>query len=283
MKILFLGDVFAKCGRNAVKKVLPDLRKKMRPDLVIANVENMSHGKGFSPEQVSEMQESGVDFFTSGNHAWKDKSGVARLSDSDFPVLRPANYPDLSTVPGRGYEILNIKIPPHEAKMKSIKMSHTRWVEVKVGVINLMGRVFMKDDLDCPFRKFDEIFGVMHAAKVRIIFVDFHAEATSEKIAFAYYLDGRASVVIGTHTHVPTRDERILPGGTAFMSDAGFTGPMDSIIGMQKESVIRQFLTQMPQKHEPAEGEAIFNSVLIEIDEKIGKAKKIEHIGIPVL
>lgn len=274
MKILFLGDVFGKCGRNTVKKILPDLRKKIHADMVIANIENMSHGKGFSPEQVSEMQASGVDFFTSGNHVWKDKSGVAKLPDSDFPVLRPANYPNLSTVPGRGYEILHVKSGRGTEKSG-----------VKVGVVNLMGRVFMKDHLDCPFRKFDEIFDALHTAKVKIIFVDFHAEATSEKVAFAYYLDSRASAVIGTHTHVATRDERILPGGTAFMSDVGFIGPIDSIIGMQKESVIRQFLTQMPQKHEPAEaaeGGAIFNSVLISVDPQTGKAKKIEYIGIVV-
>ncbi|MEK7545335.1 MAG: TIGR00282 family metallophosphoesterase [Patescibacteria group bacterium] len=259
MKILFIGDVFAKPGREAVKSFLPGMRREMGIDFVIANIENMTHGKGFHPDQVAEMTSVGVDFCTSGNHAWGDRNGVLKLSDPDFPVIRPANYP--TACPGRGYTILNCG-------------------DFKIGIINLMGRVFMKDDLNCPFLAFDEIYKVFEEQKVRVVFVDLHAETTSEKVAFGHYVNGRASVVVGTHTHVQTNDAQILSGGTAYLTDAGFTGDRDSVIGMRKEGVIQQFLTQMPQKHEPAEGKGMMNGMIVEIDEATGKAKNIKTFSV---
>lgn len=259
MKILFIGDVFAKPGREAVKHFLPKMRVEMGIDFAIANIENMTHGKGFHPDHVAEMTAAGVDFCTSGNHAWGDRNGVAKLSDADFPVIRPANYP--AVCPGRGYATMNCG-------------------DFKIGVVNLIGRVFMKDHVNCPFLAFDEIYKVLEEEKVKVIFVDFHSEATSEKIAFGHYVNGRASAVVGTHTHVQTNDGRILSGGTAFLSDAGLTGDRDSVIGMKKESVIQHFLTQMPQKHEPADGKGMMNGAVIEVDTSTGKAQNIQTFSV---
>ena len=242
------------------KNLLPKLKEKYSPNLTIANAENLTHGNGFSPKHIEEMQEAGVDFFTSGNHFMGAKDGVAKLDDPDFPVIRPANYPS-EGVPGRGYEIIK-----DSAKNKVL-------------IVNLMGRVFLKKDFDCPFRVMDKILQETKGENLSAIFVDFHAEATSEKIALGQYLDGRVSAVIGTHTHVATCDSRILGEGTAYMSDVGFVGPLDSIIGVQKDTVINSFLTQLQFKHEPeTTGEIVFNAVLVEVDEKTRKALNVEHV-----
>lgn len=258
MNILFIGDIFGRPGRNAIKKVLKDYREKLGIDLVIANAENMSHGKGVSEENIREMREAGVDFFTSGNHVFKEKAIIPFLDSKNLPLVRPANYPE--NAPGRGYEIVDTGL------MK------------KVLVINLMGRVFMPAHLDCPFRTADRILEEHQHEKLAAIFVDIHAEATSEKMALAHYLDGRVTAVIGTHTHVPTADERVLDGGTAFQSDVGFTGPIDSVIGAEKKGIIENFLTQLPVKHEVASGPSVFNAVKISIDDQTMKAIGIERI-----
>lgn len=256
MKILFIGDIFSSLGRETVKKVLPDLKREIQPDLVIANAENLTHGDGFTSKHIEEMRAAGIDFFTSGNHAWGKIDGVSKLDNKDFPVIRPANFPSEET-PGRGYEVLEVG-------------------GRKILIINLMGRVFMGKHLDCPFRTFDKIW---EKVEVDNVIVDFHAEATSEKMAFAFYVDGRASAVIGTHTHVPTNDFRILEKGTAYITDVGFTGSLDSVIGMKKEVIIKGFMTQLPIKHEPEkEGPAVFNSVLIELDDQSKKAFNITHV-----
>jgi len=245
MNILFIGDVFGRPGRETVKKVLPALRLEHSIDLVVANAENMHHGKGVSDKQIQELKGCGVDFFTSGNHVWKVNSIYEYLDKTDYPLIRPANYPE--SVPGRGEQVVNLK----DGR--------------KVLVINLMGRVFMHQNIDCPFRKADEIMEKYKDQKMDAILVDFHAEASSEKTALANYLDGKISVLVGTHTHVPTADERILPKGTAYQSDAGMTGPYDSIIGLEKESIIQNFIDQLPVKHEVAEGPTVFNATLFKI------------------
>ncbi|MFA6992510.1 MAG: TIGR00282 family metallophosphoesterase [Candidatus Gracilibacteria bacterium] len=259
MKILFIGDIFGRPGRETVKKVLPKIKKEHSPDFVIANIENASHGNGYSPEIISEMQKAGVNFFTTGDHAFGNAEGTAKLSDKKFPVIRPANYPP--TVPGRGYEIV-------EGPLMT-----------KILIINLMGRVFIKHQFDCPFRALDKILEETRHENPSIIIVDFHAEATSEKYALGFYADGRVSAVLGTHTHVPTRDLHILDGGTAYISDVGFVGPVNSVIGVKKEIILKNFLTQMPAKFEPeTEGKMVFNAVLLELDEKSKKALNAEHI-----
>jgi len=242
-----------------VAKLLPDYRKKLDIDLVVANAENMHHGKGVSEVQLKDMQAAGIDFFTSGNHIWKEREIIPRLNDVDLPLIRPANYPE--GAPGKGYQVAE------NAKGQRIL------------IINLMGRVFMPMHLDCPFRTADRILKEFESdKKLSGIFVDFHAETTSEKMALAHYLDGRVSAVVGTHTHVPTFDARVLKGGTAFQSDVGFTGPIDSVIGLEKEGVIKNFLTQVPHKHEVAGGDTVFNALKIEIADKSWKALSVEQI-----
>jgi hypothetical protein len=272
MNILFIGDIFGRPGRTTVKKLLPDYRKKLGIDLVVANAENMHHGKGVSESQLKEMQAAGVDFFTSGNHVWKEREIIPRLDDPKLPLIRPANYPE--GAPGKGYQVVEVGGAGRVGAGKSGKGG------AKVLVINLMGRVFMPMHLDCPFRAADKILKKFEGelAGLAAIFVDFHAETTSEKMALAHYLDGRVTAVIGTHTHVPTSDARVLPGGTAFQSDVGFTGPIDSVIGLEKSGIIQNFLTQIPHKHEVAGGDTVFNAVKIEIDPKTRKAVSIEQI-----
>lgn len=260
MKILFIGDIFGEGGRRMVKKTLPSLIKEEEPDLVITNAENLSHGNGFTTKAIKEMRDAGVDFFTNGNHVWGNNDGAKHLDDPNFPVIRPANFPS-DDIPGDGYRII-----------KDSKGN-------KVLVVCLMGRVFMKKDYDCPFIKMDQILEEVKKEKLAAIFVDFHAEATAEKYALAHYLDGRVSALIGTHTHVPTADSHILEDGTAFMSDAGMVGAVDSVIGVKKDIIIKSFLTQLPVKHEPeTSGQMVFSSVMVEIDEKTKKALNIHHI-----
>lgn len=255
MNILIIGDIFGRPGRNAVKKILPEIKKKYKIEFTVANAENISHGKGFTEDTILEVQKAGVDFFTSGNHVWKQKTSIPKLDDKNFPMIRPLNYPP--SVPGRGYQIIEGNL------MK------------KILVINLMGRVFMPTHFDCPFRTINTLLEQLKHEHLNAILVDFHAEATAEKWALAHYLDSRVSIVYGTHTHVATNDSRILEGGTAFITDVGMVGAYDSVIGIEKKGGIRHFLTGLPEKHEIAQGKVMFNAVVLEVDEKTKLAKNI--------
>lgn len=257
MNVLFFGDVIGKTGREALKRILPRLKKKYAPDLIIANCENVAHGKGVTARTFQEVSDLGVQVFTSGNHIWSQKEAIDLLERKDSLILRPANYPP--GVPGRGYLILEVGTK-------------------KVAVINLVGRVFFQEDFDCPFRKADEILTELAAQKVKIVIIDFHAEATSEANALAWYLDGRVSLMAGTHTHVQTADERILPQGTASISDVGMVGARDSIIGVDRAKVLKNFLTQMPLQLEVASGAMLVSAIFVQIDPVSGKAGKIERI-----
>ena len=257
LKVLFFGDIVGKIGRKAMAKVLPELKKKHQPDLVLANAENLAHGIGLTAKTIEEMREAGVDYFTSGNHIYKKEAIEEVLNSTDSLVIRPANYPPQN--PGPGVKMIELGVK-------------------KVLMVNLIGRVFMAEDFDCPFRKFDEIYE-KYKEENPVIIVDFHAEATSEKVALGHYLDGRATALLGTHTHVPTADQQILSQGTAYVSDVGMVGAYDSVIGVDKKNVINMFLTQMPLRHEMKEqGKAQVNGVLVEIDVKKRKALKIERL-----
>jgi hypothetical protein len=258
LKVLFFGDISGRIGRHAVAKILPSLKKKFDPDLVIANVENIAHGLGVTAKTLQEISEAGVDFFTSGDHIFDKREAVEILERKDTNLLRPANYPP--GVPGVGAKLFEIGTK-------------------QVLVINLMGRVFLKNQYDCPFRKADEILEEYKNLNLAAIIVDFHAEATSEKNGLAQYLDGRASAVLGTHTHVGTDDWQILDGGTAFVTDIGMVGAKDSILGVQKEGIIKTFLTQISEVHEiPEEGVCMVNAIYLEIDPKTKLAKKIKKV-----
>lgn len=257
MKILFFGDIVGKPGRKAIKKILPDLKEKHSPDFIIANAENLAHGKGINEKTIKEMTEAGIDAFTSGNHIFQRKEGLPLLEKRDTNIIRPANYPPQA--PGAGFKFFSIRTK-------------------KLLLINLIGRVFFREDYDCPFRTIDNILEKAQAEKPNAIIVDIHTEATSESKALGFYLDGRVSAVFGTHTHVPTADAEILGKYTAYVTDVGMVGVKDSVLGVEKESVIEQFLTQLPFKFDILErGICEVNSILVEIDEK-GKAKKIEKI-----
>ena len=251
MRIMMIGDVIGKPGRTAVKKLVPDLRSEYGIDLVIANGENAAGGIGLTPDTADELFVSGVDLITSGNHIWAHKEMVASL-DSYQQVLRPMNYP--RGVAGRGYAIIKNTL-----------------------VVNLIGRTFI-GNLDCPFRAIDSLLKELGDDKPAITVIDFHAEATSEKIALGWYLNGRVSSVTGTHTHVGTIDAKILPKGTAYITDIGMVGPDESVIGDDIDSVINRFLTQMPHRISVGRGKVIFNSVMLDIDEKTGKATRISRI-----
>ena len=251
MKILFVGDVMGRLGRKTVQAILPDLRRETKADLVAANGENTAGGRGLTPATAEELFDAGVDVITSGNHVWEIRE-IYPLLDGESPILRPLNYPP--GVPGHGLLIAG-----------------------GAAFINLQGRTFMGAGVDCPFRAAND--ALQHLADIPVIIVDIHAEATSEKIALAWYLDGRVSAVIGTHTHVPTADAQVLPKGTAFVTDVGMVGPRHSIIGMEVKPVIERFLTQLPTRFSPVgKGPAIFNSVLVDIDQASGRAQKIARI-----
>lgn len=243
MKILFLGDIVGNPGRAIVEQVMPGLMKEHQPDLVIANAENMANGRGLTPRLAESLFDAEVDILTSGNHIW-DNREIFGYIENERRIVRPANYP--IGAPGLGYTLVKVG-------------------KVQVAVINMIGRVFM-GDFDSPFMVIDQILAEV-LKETKHIFIDFHAEATSEKLAFAHYVDGRASVVVGTHTHVQTADEQILPKGTAYISDVGMCGPVNSIIGMKKEQVLQRFLTQMPVRFEVEPGPAMLNAVLIEIND----------------
>jgi metallophosphoesterase (TIGR00282 family) len=249
MNLLFIGDIFASPGRRIIAESLSDIISSERIDLVIANAENAAGGFGITPLIAEELFTMGIDVLTSGNHVW-DKREIQDYLDRQPRLLRPANYP--GNLPGSGL---------HVGRARN---------GVEVAVMNLQGRTHMVP-IDCPFRKADEMLaGLDPSVKVR--FVDFHAEITSEKVAFGWYLDGRVSAVVGTHTHVPTADTRILTNGTAYQTDAGLTGSYDSIIGVDKDIVLRRFLTGIPVRMEPARGKVELHSVIIEVDEASGRA-----------
>jgi len=248
--ILVVGDVIGRPGRRAVAALLPGLHQQYGLDLVIANAENAAGGLGLTPLTAKELLDAGVDALTSGNHIWAQKEIIPYL-DSEMPILRPLNYPP--GVPGKGYLIAG-----------------------QVMVVNLIGRTFI-GNFDCPFRAVDKLLTELEP-KPPVIIVDFHAEATSEKIAMGRYLDGRVSAVLGTHTHVGTIDARLLPGGTAYVTDIGMTGPIDSIIGDDAEAVLRRFLTMMPHRLSVGRGKTVFNAVLVGVDENSGKAISIDRI-----
>ncbi len=256
MNILFIGDIVGRPGRELVRRGLGGLVQHHAVDLVIANVENAAAGFGLTKDIGDTFVEAGVDVMTSGNHIW-DKKEVLEYMPLQPRLLRPANYP--AGAPGRGAYVA--------------QTGDGR----AVGVINVMGRVFMLQ-IDDPFAVvLREIEAIRH--RTRVIIVDFHAEATSEKSAMGWHLDGKVTAVIGTHTHVQTADERILPNGTAYLTDAGMTGPHDSIIGMEREPSLGRFLTGMPMKFEPAAGNARLNGVLVEADDKTGRATKITRVS----
>jgi metallophosphoesterase (TIGR00282 family) len=247
MLILAIGDIVGKPGRKALSQLLPDLRQQYGLDLVIANGENAAGGIGLTPDTAKEIFDAGVEVITSGNHIWAQKEIFPYL-EGQMPILRPLNYPP--GVPGRGYIVIG-----------------------EAAVVNIMGRTFM-GDLDCPFRAMDRLLSELEE---KIIVVDFHAEATSEKMAMGRYLDGRVSAVLGTHTHVGTIDSQILAGGTAYVTDIGMTGPTDSVIGDDAEAVLQRFLTGIHHHLSVGKGKPVLNAVMVDIDDS-GRARSIERI-----
>lgn len=257
MRILMVGDVVGRPGRYFFMEKTPELRRQKNIDMVVVNGENAAHGKGLTPNIFEELTRGGADVVTTGNHIW-DNSTVLQIIDTEPFLLRPANYPE--DTPGKGFCIYPLG-------------------KKKIGVINMAGRTFMQPPMDCPFRLIDKILNFIEK-DCDVILVDFHAEATSEKLAFANYLDGRVTAVVGTHTHVQTADERILPKGTAYISDLGMVGAENSILGMAIEPVIKRFITGRPSKFEVAEGAAVYCALLIDINDKTNKAVKVERIFI---
>jgi len=255
MKILFIGDIVGAPGREAIKKLVAPLRQEEKIDFVIANAENASGGSGITLKVATELFSSGVDVLTSGDHIWK-RPEIFELISQEERILRPLNFP--SGAPGHGANIFKTKNG------------------IKLGVININGRVFM-DALECPF-KTALIACESIAEETKIIILDVHAEATSEKIALGWYLDGKVSAIFGTHTHIQTADEKILPKGTAYITDVGMTGPYDSVIGRRKEDVLTRFLSSIPVRFEVAQGDIQLHGALVEIDEKTGHATSILRI-----
>ena len=253
MRILFVADVVGSPGRAAVKALLPELKNELQPDLVILNGENAAGGFGLTAKIAAELKSAGAEVITSGNHVFAQKEFVSELPELSN-VLRPANYPP--PAPGKGSCVVEA-------------------AGVRVLVMNLIGRIFL-DPLDDPFRAADDILG--EHPDVKVVFCDMHAEATSEKTAMGWYLDGRASAVVGTHTHIPTADARVLPGGTAYVTDVGMVGPRDGCIGMDKDVVIQRFLSGVPNRFVVASGPVTFNSVLVTISASSGRATSIQRI-----
>ncbi len=255
MNVLLIGDIIGRPGRTALRRGLDRLRKKVDLEFVIANGENAAAGLGLTAELAREIIDSGVDVITSGNHIWHKKEITGFLEDEPR-LLRPANYPE--GAPGRGSGVF-------------ISMNG-----FKLGVLNLEGRTFM-NNLECPFLKADRLVADLKK-KAPVLLVDFHAETTSEKMAMGFYLAGRVSVIAGTHTHVQTADERVLSGGTAYITDLGMTGSFDSVIGFRPEQAIERFLTQRPVRLEVAKGNLMLNGLIVDIDPESGKANHVERI-----
>ena len=258
MRILILGDVIGRPGRRAIRELVPPFVKSEGIELVIANAENSAGGIGVDIKSAEELFSGGVDVLTSGNHIWKKKEIYSYLEEQPY-LLRPANYP--AGAPGRG------------------------WLEwqskegLRALIVNVQGRVFMPSNIDDPFRCVDMI--LRENGHAPVVVVDMHAEATSEKNAMGWFLDGRASVVYGTHTHVQTSDERIFPGGTAYITDLGMCGPMDSVIGMERKTVVEGFLSQLPQRFCIAKENVVLQGIVLEVDGNTGKAQSIRRIRVP--
>ena len=250
MLILAVGDVIGRPGRQAIKELLPNLRQQYGIDMVIVNAENVAGGLGLTPGTAKELLNAGADVLTSGNHIWAQKEIIPYL-DSEMPIIRPLNYPP--SVPGRGYIVGSQAV-----------------------VVNLIGRTFMSN-FDCPFRAMDKLLAELKP-EPPVIIVDFHAEATSEKMAMGRYLDGRVSAVLGTHTHVGTIDTQLLPRGTAYVTDIGMTGPIDSVIGNGVEEVLHRFLTMIPERLKVGRGKTVFNAVLVKVDDASGRALSIDRL-----
>jgi 2',3'-cyclic-nucleotide 2'-phosphodiesterase len=258
MKLLFVGDVMGDPGRRVLAAKLPALRRETGADLVVCNAENVAHGCGVNASGVHDLLAAGVDVMTNGNHAW-DKREAATFIGTEPRLLRPFNYPP--GTPGTGWSVF------------------TAFSGQRVGVLNLLGLVFMHPHLSCPFSAADAALA-KKPPDVKIVLVDFHAEATSEKYALAWHLDGRVSAMLGTHTHVPTADERVLPGGTAYISDVGMTGTYDSVIGLDIKKALRRFIQKMPERFDAAEGRATLCGVLVDIDDDSGRSRSIRRIAV---
>jgi metallophosphoesterase (TIGR00282 family) len=255
MRLLFIGDVVGSPGRELLETTLPQIRTEYKPQLIIANGENAAGGRGINEKITKQFFQLGINVITMGNHIW-DQGEILDFIDDYKNLLRPANLAE--EVPGNSYTIINYN-------------------DAKIGVVNLMGRTFMPP-VECPFKAIDRLLEIIKQETDTII-IDFHAEATSEKIAMSWHLAGRVTALLGTHTHVQTADERILPGGTAYISDVGMVGPYDGILGMAREEVIQKFITQLPQRFEvEKQGATQFNAVLIDIDLETGRATTIKRI-----
>lgn len=259
IKILFFGDIVGKIGRQAIAKTMPYLKNKYQPDLVMANVENLAHGKGITEKTLTEINDSGIDFFTSGNHIWTKEAIKDILNDKKFSLITPANDP--RTVASQGEKIIEVN-------------------HYKLLMVNLLGRVFIKEEnLLCPFTTMDQILETYNDQTIAGIIVDFHAEATSEKQALGWYLDGRVSAILGTHTHVATADTKVLPQGTGYVTDIGMVGPVDSVLGIDKEKVIKKFLTDDKIIFEiPEEGVVGIDAIYLEINPENKKCVKIKRV-----
>lgn len=256
MNILCIGDIVGKPGRVAIEEALPSLKKEFQIDFVVVNAENAAGGAGLTSKISQELLKAGCDVLTLGDHVWDQKELEGYLDQTDA-VIRPANFPE--GTPGRGWCV---------QKTASGQ---------KIGVVNLLGRVFMRYHLECPFRTLERIIEQIRK-ETPVVIVDMHAEATSEKVALGHFVDGRVSVVFGTHTHIQTADEKVLPKGTAYITDLGMTGPYDSVIGQRKEDIIKRFLTSMPAKFQVAENDVIVHGVVINVDDKTGRAQRIARV-----
>ncbi len=256
IRVLFIGDVVGAPGRTMLQKHLAHIRQKFAIDAVIVNGENSADGRGITPRIMESLKHMNVDVVTSGNHIW-DKKDIIPYLQSHNDLLRPANFP--GECPGSGVAFINVK-------------GH------QLAVVNLQGRVFMKEFVSCPFKTIDSLLTYVHS-KTKMVFIDFHAETTAEKACLGYYVDGRASVVVGTHTHVQTSDERVLPKGTAFITDVGMVGALNSSLGMKTEPIIHQMISQMPVRFTvETDGPVVLSAIWVEIDAQTGKAIKIERI-----
>jgi calcineurin-like phosphoesterase len=280
VKLLFIGDIVGQPGRRAVAELVPKLRQQHALDFVIANGENSAGGSGITPKTAEELFSAGVDVITSGDHLW-DQKEVVELLQNEKRFLRPLNYPP--GTPGQGGAIFEVRVQRSEGRVTRVpnqEVGDSYNSSLRIAVLNAQGRTFMPP-MENPFLlAADEVKRLRQQTK--IIFVDIHAEATSEKIAFARMLDGQVSAVVGTHTHVQTADEQIFPGGTAYLTDAGFTGPHESVLGREIEPVLKRFLTSMPQRFEVAKNQVLLHGAVIEIDEASGKAVKIQRVSEPV-
>jgi metallophosphoesterase (TIGR00282 family) len=259
LKILFIGDIVGKPGRRAILRLLDNIKNSYQIDFVIANAENASGGFGITPDVLRELFDYGIDLLTSGNHIWDKREIIPKL-DEEKRLLRPANYPIEN--PGTGSVVFQTE------------------ADENIGVLNLLGRIFM-NSIDCPFKTAIEEIKKLKA-RANVIIIDIHAEATSEKMAMGWFLDGKVSAIIGTHTHIQTADERVLPEGTAYITDVGMTGAMDSVIGMNKDIIIERFLTQRPQRFKVAKRDIQLNAVIIDINPKTGKSNSIQRLKMDI-